>query len=92
MTQIVVHSQNLRGTLTNSLEEIISLLNDCECTAILLQDIGLTGPEGPPILRQVLGEHKLFVNFSLSNKARTVGIIIHKSWSVEQIFKIIRDL
>ena len=89
MTNILVHSQNLRGSLKEELLTMISsLLNqDCECTAIFLQDIGLTGPEGPPILKNILGDHKLFVNFSPINKARTVAIILHKAWNVQRIMR-----
>ena len=89
MMQIIVHSQNLRGNLNEeSLTLITSLLSvGCECTSILLQDIGLTGPEGPPILRDVLGDHHLLINFSMTNKARTVALIIHKSWSIHRTMK-----
>ena len=89
MIQISVHSQNLRGSFQNSLENITSLINnnECECTAILLQDIGVTGPDGPPLLHQVLGEHRLVTNCSSRNKTRTVAIIIHKSWEVRKFFK-----
>jgi exonuclease III len=89
MIKMTVHSQNLRGSLTSSLEWIVSLLNDpiSECTAILLQDIGITGPEGPSILRHCLGEHKLITHFSPTNKSRTVALIIHKSWEIRSIHK-----
>jgi hypothetical protein len=89
MISINVHSQNLRGSFQSSLERITFLMNDtdCECTAILLQDIGITGPDGPPLLHQVLGEHKLITNYSLRNKTRTVAIIIHKSWEVKKLLK-----
>ena len=40
MIQIEVHSQNLRGSIKSSLEWISTLLNNSECTAILLQDLG----------------------------------------------------
>ena len=65
-------------------------MNDplCECTAILLQDIGATGPEGPTVLRQVLGEnHKILTHFSMTNKSRTVALIIHKSWEVRATYR-----
>jgi hypothetical protein len=80
MIQILVHSQNMRGSLS-SLDWIVDSLNDpnCECTAILLQDIGITGPEGPSTLRYALGEHRLISHFSPNNKSRTVALIIHKS-------------
>ena len=89
MISIKVHSQNLRGSFQSSLERITFLMNDtdCECTAILLQDIGITGPDGPPLLHQVLGEHKLVTNYSSRNKTRTVAIIIHKSWEVRKLLK-----
>src|SRR5690349_7208283 len=81
---------DLRGSIKNSFQWITSTLNDsdCECTAILLQDIGLTGPEGPPLLRNVLGEHKILAHYSVKNKARTVAIIVHKSW---KIISVLRD-
>ena len=88
MTQIVVHSQNICGSLNYAVDLISSILeSDCECTAILLQDMGLRGPEAPPILRQALGENQIVVNFSNSNKARNVGIIVHKSWNIEHVMK-----
>jgi hypothetical protein len=68
--------------LQNTINDI-----DCECTAILLQDIGPTGPDGPVILKDVLGDHHLYVNFKSTNKSRTVAIILHKSWDVKQIYK-----
>ena len=61
--------------------------SDCECTAICLQDIGITGPDGPPLLRRSLGEHSLFVNSNSSNKSRTVAIIVHKSWQLKHIYR-----
>ena len=85
MIQIGVHSQNLRGSVKHSLEWISSTIADGECTAILLQDLGIVGPDGPPSLRAILGEHKLLVNSSKSNKSRTVAIIIHKEWFVHQV-------
>ena len=87
MMQINVHSQNLRGCLTKNADSLKSLLDDtdCECTAICLQDIGPTAQEGPPLLR--FGEHHLYVNFKPTNKARTVAIILHKSWRAQQIFR-----
>jgi exonuclease III len=89
MTSINVHSQNLRGNLNEESLTLISTLlsQDCECTAILLQDIGTTGPEGSPMLRSILGEHNLNINFSSTNKARTVAIITHKSWTVKRVLK-----
>ena len=87
MMQINVHSQNMRGCLKKNVDNLKSLLDDidCECTAICLQDIGPTAQEGPPLLR--LGEHHLYVNFKPTNKARTVAIILHKSWRAQQIFR-----
>jgi hypothetical protein len=89
MIGIVVHSQNLRGSLKRSIDNVLTTINDpdCECTAFLLQDLGTTGPEGPSALRNYLGEHKILVNSATSNKSRTVGIIIHKSWKIMKIFK-----
>src|SRR5690242_7558525 len=84
MMQIVEHSQNRRGSLQHSSDWILSTLNDPnrECTAVLLQDIGMTGPDGPPSLRNPLGDHKILAHSSSNNKSRTVAIIIHKSWNV----------
>jgi exonuclease III len=88
MTQITVHSQNLRGSMVKSLDSLSSLMqSDCECTAIVLQDIGMIDTEGNPILRRILGDHKILVNFSDVNKARTVGIIINKAWNIEKVLK-----
>jgi len=84
-----VHSQNLRGSLRNYPGNIISTLEDkdCECTAILLQDLGTTGPDGPPSLRSIIGEHHLYANSKLDNKSRTVAIIVHKSWHFSNIYR-----
>lgn len=89
MMQIRVHSQNLRGSWTSSSTWIESTIEDsnCECTAILLQDIGPTDLDGPPILRNALKGHKIIANFSTTNKARTVAIIIHKSWETKSILR-----
>jgi len=88
MTQITVHSQNLRGSMVKSLDSLSSLMqSDCECTAIVLQDMGMIDTEGNPILRRILGDHKILVNFSDVNKARTVGIIINKVWNIEKVLK-----
>ena len=89
MTELNVHSHNLRGSLKSSIDHIVSLMDDseCECTAICLQDVGLTGPDGPPLLRKRLGDHSLFVNSKSSNKSRTVALIIHKSWQIKSIYR-----
>src|SRR4051812_16382998 len=89
MIQINVHSQNIRGCLNKVIDSLISIINDisCECTAILLQDIGVTGPDGPPLLRENLGDHTLYVNSKPNNKARTVAIILHKSWMVKHVYR-----
>jgi hypothetical protein len=60
---------------------------DCECTAILLQDIGPVGLDGTPFLRQVLGDHKIISHYSKFNKSRTVAIIIHKNWEIRSIYR-----
>ena len=61
MINLSVHSQNLRGSLKNCIDNLHNRINnlDCECTAICLQDLGPTGPDGPPLLRQSLGEHSI---------------------------------
>ncbi len=91
MTQVRVHSQNLRGSLDSSLNWIVSTMNDtfCECTAILLQDIGATGPEGPPTLRHALEDtkHKILTHYSPTNKSRTVAIIVHKSCEIRTAYR-----
>src|SRR5690348_11989933 len=89
MTQINVHSQNLRGCVQATASWILSTLNDaeCECTAILLQDIGLTELNGPPFLRNVLGEHPIFANFSMNNKARNVAVIVNKSGEIRNVLR-----
>ena len=89
MMQLNVHSQNLRGSITKSLDIISSSFRSstCECTAFFLQDIGSTGPEGPPLLRNNLGDHMIFANSSTKNKSRTVAVVIHQSWSVSQVYR-----
>src|SRR6185312_6558449 len=89
MINLSVHSQNLRGSLKNCIDNLHNRINnlDCECTAICLQDLGPTGPDGPPLLRQSLGEHSIFVNSKSNNKSRTVAIIVHKSWAVNQVYR-----
>jgi hypothetical protein len=80
----------MRGSLKNKSDNLVSLFSDkadCECTALCLQDIGLTGPEGPPLLKSNLGDHPMYANFNHLNKARTVAIIIHKSWSVSKVYR-----
>jgi len=59
----------------------------CECTAFLLQDVGLTGPDGPDLLRKRLKGHSIFANSSKSNKSRSVVIIVHKSWQIDDVFR-----
>src|SRR5579862_4103294 len=90
MTSITVHSQNLRNSLNSSImQSLVDLMNnqDCECTAILLQDLGPTDLEGPYILRRALGEHRVVANYSKKNKSRTVAIIVHKSWEIRGIYR-----
>jgi len=62
---------------------------DCECTAILLQDIGLTGPEGPPLLRNAISlkGHQVVARSSGKNKSRTVAIILHASWQLRCVLR-----
>src|ERR1700733_4879968 len=89
MIELTVHSQNLRGSIGRSIDNIMTTMNDpdCECTAFLLQDLGTTGPEGPSALRNCLGYHKILVNSAMANKSRTVAIIIHKSWNITKVLK-----
>src|ERR1051325_3351192 len=89
MTTLVVHSLNLRGNLKNSADFISSKINndESECTAILLQDIGICGPEGSPLLRRAVKDNSLLVNFSEHNKSKSVALIIHKSWEIRKIFR-----
>src|SRR3954462_14039219 len=89
MMQLRVHSQTFRGSIRRSLESIGNTFqpSDCECTAFLLQDLGATGPDGPSLLRETLGDHLIYANSSHSNKSRTVAIIIHKSWSINQVYR-----
>ena len=74
MIRLNVHSHNLRSALKNYPGNILSTMenNDCECTAILLQDLGATGPDGPPSLKGSLGGHHIFGNSKTDNKSRTV--------------------
>src|SRR4051812_23809650 len=90
MIQLNVHSQNIRGNLTDAIDNLASLMDnsDCECTAILLQDLGKTGPEGSPLLREGLGEHHIYANSKANNKSRTVAIIIYKSWQINQVYRL----
>jgi hypothetical protein len=87
MMQLTVRSQNLRGSITKSVDTIASFFRSstCECTAFLLQDIGSTGPDGPPLLRNNLGDHMIFANSTMKNKSRTVAVIIHHGQSVMSI-------
>ena len=88
--RISVHSQNMRGSLTDKVDHLVSLFSkdaDCECTALCLQDLGLTGPDGPPLLRKSFGDHSIYANSSKNNKARTVAIVVHNSWSVSQVYR-----
>src|SRR3954453_4637705 len=89
MMQLRVHSQNFRGSIRRSLESIGNTFqpSDCECTAFLLQDLGATGPDGPSLLRETLGDHLIYANSSHSNKSRTVATSIHKSWSINQVYR-----
>jgi hypothetical protein len=90
MTTLLVHSLNVRGSIKSSADLINSKMSSegSECTAILLQDIGITGPEGPPLLKRAAKEHNLYINQSQTNKSRSVAIIVHKNW---QIRKVLRD-
>ena len=58
MSAINVHSHNLRGSWRYSSEVFAEMLRDtqCECTALLLQDVGPTDLSGPAILKSCLGE------------------------------------
>jgi len=91
MSVINVHSHNLRGSLKSSADLIVHMLasKSCECTAILLQDVGLTGPDGPAVLQKGLEEkqHSIFANSSKNNKSRSVVIIVHESWQIENVFR-----
>ena len=89
MMHLTVHSQNLRRSVKNSLGAITSFFKPSarECTAFFLQDLGSTGPDGPPLLRNTLGDHSIYANSSTNNKDRTVAIILHKSWSVSHVFR-----
>src|ERR1044071_6425238 len=91
MMHVAVHSQNVRGSIKGSVTWILSTINDpnCECTAILLQDIGLTGPEGPPLLRNALSPHghHLMAHCSRNNKAKTVAIVVHASWQIRSVLR-----
>src|SRR5690348_5634243 len=80
MMQLNVHSQNMRGSLKRYTENIVNAMNntDCECTAFFLQDLGTTGPDGPNILRDHLGDHGCYANSKSTNKSRTVAIILNK--------------
>jgi hypothetical protein len=90
MTDVRVHSQNLRGSMSHSLSTLTQFLNDdCECTTILLQDVGPTSSEGTPLLRRSLVDHTAFFNFSKTNKSKSVGIIVHRHW---QVLDVRRDL
>src|SRR5271155_5713295 len=91
MSAFIVHSHNLRGSLKTSVDWIAETFEhrDCECTAVLLQDVGLTDCEGPSILKRRLAGHSIYANSSKNNKSRTVVIIIHKNW---QIVNVYRDL
>src|SRR6185437_1312750 len=85
-----MYSQNIRGSLTNKIDNPVGLFSqdaDCECTALCLQDLGFTGPDGPPLLRNSLGDHYIYANFSQHNKARAVAIVVHKSGSVSQVYR-----
>src|SRR3954470_15848270 len=84
MSALNVHSHNLRGSLKYSSEIFAKTLKDpkCECTALLLQDVGATDHNGPALLKQCLGEdskHSMFANSSKCNKSRTVAIVVHKN-------------
>ena len=89
MMHLRVHSQNFRGSVRKSLETIQNTFqpSDCECTAFFLQDLGATGPDGPSLLKETLGDHSIYANSSQSNKSRTVAIILHKSWSITQVYR-----
>jgi hypothetical protein len=39
------------------------------------------------MLREALGEHSVYANFSSTNKSRSVAIVIHKSWSISQVYR-----
>jgi len=93
MTAFQVHSHNLRGSIkASTLDWIVNTIGNkqCECTAILLQDIGRTDPEGPSILRNHKGleGHTIYANSSMNNKSKSVVIIVHKNW---QVHKVLRD-
>ncbi len=87
MISLSVHSHNLRGSL-KSIDWIADSL-ECECTAVLLQDIGLTGPEGPRLLRnhKSFEGHLVYANSSNKNKSRSVCIIVHKNWHVLEVLR-----
>ena len=89
MIRINVHSHNLRGSLKNYPGGILNTMEnkDCECTAILLQDLGPTAPDGPPSLRGSLGGHHIFANVKTDNKSRTVAIIVHMRWSIHHVYR-----
>ena len=87
MSAFQVHSHNLRGSIRSSLNWIIDTMKECECTAILLQDVGETDLEGPTILKDRLGGHHMYANSSKNNKSRSVVIIIHKNWHIMRVFR-----
>ena len=80
MTVFCVHSHNLRGSLKSTADWTMETMASCECTALLLQDVGPTGPEGQSILKSRLEEdgHFICANCSNHNKSRSVMIIVHK--------------
>lgn len=61
---------------------IKSELEDSDCTAFLLQDLGALGPDGHPRLQAALEEHQVITNSHPHNKSRTVALIINKNWKI----------
>src|SRR6185503_2246629 len=89
MTEILVHSLNLRSNFKSSADFIKERINneESECTAILLQDIGNMGPDGSPLIKRAVQNHHLFINFSLQNKSRSVALIVHKNWEIRKVLR-----
>src|SRR5690242_18841640 len=86
-----VHSHNVRGSIKSTANWIAESMeeNSCECTAILLQDVGATGPDGPILLKNRLRRegHFICANSSSLNKSKSVVIVVHKSWNVEKVYR-----